>query len=175
MVVFRFGHGLSLAPAAWRVDSYLPHEQAPRRREARLFGFIRFDDYDENRNKERLHVFANPVRAALVSAAIGARQISNVLAPRTRPVPGISLDDLGTTFRELAAARDEGEIRTGLGNVIAGLDAQAPLVSGPFEVTYLWLIVKMQSLCNKLEENTDTDRVIETVNSLATELADALG
>lgn len=120
-------------------------------------------------------MFANPVRAALVGAAVGARLIGNVLGPRTRPAPSISLDDLQARFRELATTRDEDEIRTGLGKVIAGLDAQAPLVSGPSEVTYLWLIVKMQSLCNALEENTDTARVVETVHSLATELADALG
>ncbi|GLY69243.1 hypothetical protein [Amycolatopsis taiwanensis] len=85
------------------------------------------------------------------------------------------VDDLQATLRELAATRDEGEIRAGLGTVIAGLDAQASLVSRPFEVTYLWLIVKMQALCNALAERTDTDRVIETVHRLATELADALG
>lgn len=114
-------------------------------------------------------MFVNPVRAALVGAAIVARLIGD-----TRPAPDVSLDDLQAWLRELATASDENAIRDRLGDVVTGLDAQAPLVDSPFEVTYLWLIVKLQALGNSLERRSDTDHVIRTVNSLATQLADAL-
>jgi hypothetical protein len=118
--------------------------------------------------KEAL-LFMNPLRAALVGAAVITR-----LFGTTRPAPNVSLDDLQSRLRELATASDEDAIRERLGDVVTGLDAQAPLVDRPFEVTYLWLIAKLQTLGTALEEETDTDHVIRTVNSLATTLADAL-
>lgn len=113
-------------------------------------------------------MFVNPLRAALVGAAV-VNRLMNV-----QPAPDVSLDDLQGWLRELATTSDERTIRDRLGDVLTGLDAQARLVDGSFEVTYLWLIGKLQALGNALNERADTDHVVKTVNSLATKLADAL-
>jgi hypothetical protein len=138
-------------------------------------------------------VFTNPIRAALVGAVVATRLIGGAgaaatraqtvdrlagaaggLLPRSQPAPRISLDDLQVELRELATTGDSTGIRDGLGLVIAGLDAQAPLVSSPFEVTYLWLLGKLESLRSAAADKGDDDDVIHTVNTLAAELADAL-
>lgn len=115
-------------------------------------------------------MFMNPARTALVGAAIATRLIGD-----TQPAPNVSLDDLEAWLRELATTSDENAIRARLGDVVTGLDAQAPLVDSPFEVTYLWLIVKLRALGKALADRADTGHVVRTVNSLATKLADALG
>jgi hypothetical protein len=136
-------------------------------------------------------VFTNPIRAALIGAVVATRLIGGAgaaatrapavdrpagpaLLPRTQPAPHISLDDLQAELRVLATAGDSTGIQDGLGLVIAGLDAQAPLVSSPFEVTYLWLLVKLESLRSAVAEKRGDDGVIHTVNALAAELAEAL-
>lgn len=119
----------------------------------------------------------NHIRVALTNAANPIP--STVARPRTTGadrgvVPSMSLDDLQARLRELAAAHDVGAIRDGLDAVVDGLDAQAPLVSDQFEVTYVWLIGKLRALCRALDHRADPQRLVGTVNTLATELADAL-
>lgn len=58
--------------------------------------------------------------------------------------------------------------------MIAGLEAQAVLVPGDLEPTYVWLLVKLQVLRDACAGRSDTGDVVRVVNALATELADAL-
>jgi hypothetical protein len=129
--------------------------------------------------RNRLHALL--VGVAVATGLVGYRKTTaetvDAAGRFTRP-SHITLDDLQTGLAQLAATADTAAVRDGLLSVIAGLDAQASLVTSPFEATYAWLLVKLQALCSAVEEAGDEDdgdgAVVHTVNTLAAELADAL-
>ncbi|HJQ44861.1 MAG TPA: hypothetical protein VJ870_00870 [Amycolatopsis sp.] len=133
-------------------------------------------------------MFSNPVRAAVAGTLVAAGMLGGTAgiaeaqtaqaAPRVQStvsdtVMCSTVDTLETALRNLSTAVNPSIVDIELANVIALLQQYPPVLPPALMSTYQWLVVKFQIL-RGIVAALPTPQLIQLVNSLAADLADAL-